>query len=62
MEKQISTYIRKHTFMLIVLIISAFLLLAFGEFFLYRKTQELNRMVSESMMQIKEGINDIEGD
>ena len=62
MEKQISTYIRKHTFMLIFLIISAFLLLALGEYLLYRKTQELNRMVSKSMMQIKEGINDIEND
>ena len=54
MEKDVVSYIRKHTFSVIVVVIAAFLLLAFGEYFLYRKTQELNRMVSEGMMQIKE--------
>lgn len=54
MEKDVANYIRKHTFSVMVVIITAFLLLAFGEFFLYRKTQELNKMISEGMMQIKE--------
>ena len=54
MEKDVVNYIRKHTFSVMVVIITAFLLLAFGEFFLYRKTQELNKMISEGMMQIKE--------
>ena len=62
MEKQIAQYIRKHTFFLTLLIFSGFLLLALGEYYLFRKTKELNNMVSESMMQIKEGIKDIEGD
>lgn len=56
MEKDVVSYIRKHTFSVMVVVITAFLLLAFGEYFLYRKTQELNRMISEGMMQIKEGL------
>lgn len=62
MEKDVASYIRKHTFSVMVVIITAFLLLAFGEYFLYRKTQELNRMVSEGMMQIKEEVRNQEGD
>ncbi|MBI4225638.1 hypothetical protein HY612_00830 [Candidatus Roizmanbacteria bacterium] len=54
MEKDVVSYIRKHTFLLTVIVVVAFLLLAFGEYFLYRKTQELNKMVSEGLMQIKE--------
>ena len=62
MEKDVVSYIRKHTFSVIVVVVTAFLLLAFGEYFLYRKTQELNRMVSEGMMQIKEEVRNQEGD
>ena len=58
MEKDLVKYVRNHTFLVAALIIGAFLLLAFGEYFLYRKTQELNRMVSEGVMQIKEEINE----
>lgn len=54
MEKQVDNYLRKHTLLVTTVVITAFLLLAFGEFFLYRKTQELNKMISEGMMQIKE--------
>ncbi len=54
MEKEVATYIRKHTFLVTAVVVGAFLLLAFGEYFLYRKTQELNKMMSEGMMQIKE--------
>ena len=62
MEKQIAQYIRKHTFFLTLLIFSGFLLLALGEYYLFRKTKELNNMVSESMMQIKESIKDTDED
>jgi len=54
MEKDVINYIRKHTFLVTTVVIAAFLLLAFGEYFLYRKTKELNKMISEGMMQIKE--------
>ena len=54
MEKDLVKYIRKHTFSVTLLIVAAFLLLAFGEYFLYRKTKELNKMISEGVMQIKE--------
>ena len=54
LEKDLVKYIRKHTFLVTVLITAAFLLLAFGEYFLYRKTKELNKMISEGVMQIKE--------
>lgn len=56
MEKDIAQYIRKHTLFVATLIVGGFLLLAFGEYYLYRKTKELNKMVSEGMMQIKEEI------
>lgn len=62
MEKDITKYIRQHTLLITVLIISAFLLLAFGEYFLYRKTKELNRMISEGMMQVKEEIKKVDDD
>ncbi len=54
MEKDVATYVRKHTFLLTVVVVVAFLLLAFGEYFLYRKIMLVNRMVSEGFMQIKE--------
>ena len=56
MEKDVTKYVRKHTLFVATLIVGAFLLLAFGEYYLYRKTKELNKMVSEGMMQIKEEI------
>lgn len=62
MEKQIVSYIRHHTFSLTLLIFFAFVLLFLGEFFLYRKTQELNKMISESVMQIKESIKNVDED
>ena len=62
MEQDVVKYIRKHTFLVTVLITAAFLLLAFGEYFLYRKTKELNRMISEGVMQIKEEVRDADND
>lgn len=62
MEKDLAKYIRQHTLLVTVLILSAFLFLAFGEFFLYRKTRELNRMISEGVMQIKEEIKNVDDD
>ena len=62
MEQDVVKYIRKHTFSVTVLITIAFLLLAFGEYFLYRKTKELNRMISEGVMQIKEEVRDADND
>ncbi|OGK15259.1 hypothetical protein A2774_02425 [Candidatus Roizmanbacteria bacterium RIFCSPHIGHO2_01_FULL_39_12c] len=56
MEKDVAKYLRQHTMLVTVLIVIAFLLLSFGEYFLYRKTRELNRMISEGIMQIKEEV------
>lgn len=54
MEKDVATYVRKHTFLVTVVVVVAFLFLAFGEYLLYRKIMLVNRMVSEGFMQIKE--------
>ncbi len=54
MEKDVSSYVRKHTFMVTMVVVLVFLLLAFGEYFLYRKIMQVNQMVSEGFMQMKE--------
>lgn len=54
MERQISRYIRGHMMTIMIVILSSFLLLFLGEFFLYRKVMYLNQIISEGFMQIKE--------
>lgn len=54
MERGIEKYMRKHTRLVAVLLISIFLLLGLGEYYLYRKVMQLNQVVSEGFMQIKE--------
>src|SRR3989338_4954565 len=53
-EKNVAHYVQKHTFLVTILVVSIFLLLAIGEYFLYRKIMLVNSMVSEGLMQIKE--------
>ena len=54
MDKMIFAYVRTHTVLILTVLISAFVLLAGGEFILYRKVSQLNRMISEGFMQVKE--------
>jgi len=54
MEKNIVHYIHKHSFSTTILVTSIFILLAVGEFFLYRNEMKLNKMISEGLMQFKE--------
>jgi len=54
MEKTISNYIRRHTIMIATIILGGFILLGFGEYYLYRNQMKLNRMVAEGLMQLKE--------
>lgn len=56
MEKEVVSYVKHHTFQIIVLVLSIFVILGIGEFYLYKKTQELNMMLSEGLMQIKEEV------
>jgi len=56
MDKTIATYIRKHTVMITVVIVVGFVLLALGEYILYRKYMVLSQMVSEGFMQVKDGL------
>lgn len=57
MADEVSKYIKKHTLTVTMLIILSFILLAAGEYYLYRKIMYVNSMVSEGFMQIKEGLN-----
>ena len=50
----IFAYVRTHTVLVLTVLVAAFVLLAGGEFILYRKVMELNKMVSEGFMQVKE--------
>ena len=54
MDKTIFSYIRTHTVLILTVFLSAFLLLAVGEFVLYRNVMKLNEMLSEGLIQIKE--------
>ncbi len=53
MDKQLAQYIRHHIVFIAVLVIVGFTLLAAGEYYLYRQTMYLNKMISEGFMQIK---------
>ncbi len=54
MEHKISRYIKSHMMTMMIIVLSSFLFLFLGEFFLYRKIAYLNQIVSEGFMQIKE--------
>ena len=54
MEQKIYHYIRGHMMTMLIVVLSSFLLLFLGEFFLYRKIMHLNQIISEGFMQIKE--------
>ncbi len=52
-----SKHIKKHTQAITTLILVAFLLLAAGEYYLYRQVTHLNQMVSEGLFQINTNLN-----
>ncbi len=54
MEQKINRYIKGHMMTMMIVILTSFLLLFLGEYFLYRKIMYLNQIVSEGFMQIKE--------
>jgi len=54
MDKMIFSYIKTHTVLVLTVVVGVFLLLAGGEFILYRRMMQLNKMVSEGFMQVKE--------
>ncbi len=54
MEKNIHHYLKHHTLVITFIVFSAIVILATGEYFLYRKIMLVNKMVSEGFMQIKE--------
>ncbi len=54
MEKNIQHYLKHHTLVITFIVFSAIVILATGEYFLYRKIMLVNKMVSEGLMQIKE--------
>ena len=54
MEKNIRHYLKHHTLVITFIVFSAIIVLAAGEFVLYRKIISVNKMVSEGFMQIKE--------
>ncbi len=56
LEEKIVRYIRHHTMTVTIVVILGFLLLAVGEYYLYRKIMYVNQMVSEGLMQIKESV------
>lgn len=54
MEKNICYYLKHHTLTITFIVFSAIVILAAGEYFLYRKIMVMNKMLSEGLMQIKE--------
>jgi hypothetical protein len=57
MEHKINKYIKGHMMTMTIVLLTSFLLLFLGEFLLYRKIMQLNQVVSEGLMQIKETSN-----
>ncbi len=53
-NKDITHYVHRHTFLVSAFILAVFILLASGEYYLFRKVNYVSKMVSEGMMQIKE--------
>lgn len=54
MNDELFEYFRKHTVLITILIVGSFILLAAGEYYLYRQQMYLNKMFSEGLMQLKE--------
>lgn len=54
MNDEMFDYFRKHTVLITILIVGSFILLAAGEYYLYRQQMNLNKMVAEGFMQLKE--------
>ena len=54
MEKNIHHYLKHHTLVITFIVFSAIVILAAGEYVLFRKIMLVNKMVSEGFMQIKE--------
>jgi len=54
MNDQLTSFIRRHIFFTLSVIIVGFALLAIGEYYLYRQELHLNKMISEGFMQVKE--------
>lgn len=53
MDHKWAKYLHEHTRMITTIVVAVFLLLAAGEYYLYRQIMYLNRMVSEGFMQMK---------
>lgn len=54
MNKVIFSYIKTHTLLIMTLVVGIFMILAGGEYILYRRIMQLNQMVSEGLFQLKE--------
>lgn len=54
MNDQLASYIRKHMMMVVTVSVLSFLMLAAGEYYLYRQMMQLKAMVSEGFFQVKE--------
>lgn len=54
MEEKIVKYIRKHTMTVTSAVVIGFLLLAAGEYYLFRRVMNVSQIVSEGFMQLKE--------
>ena len=48
-------YLRDHIKQVVICVTVAFLLLAGGEFVIYKKVMQINEMLAEGLMQMKEG-------
>lgn len=59
MEEKVFRYFRHHTIAVLLIVVTGFLLLAAGEYYLYRKIMVVNQMVAEGVMQIKEATQPI---
>lgn len=53
-EKNIANYLHHHTLKVAAVVMVVFIALAAGEFYLYKNTMYLNKMISEGLMQLKE--------
>lgn len=54
MEEKIERYLKHHSLTLTVMIFMAIVILAAGEYVLFRKVMTINKMVAEGLIQIKE--------
>ncbi len=57
MNKAIFSYIKTHTMLIMTLVVGIFMILAGGEYILYRRVMQLNNMLSEGLIQLKENKN-----